>query len=208
MLIGVLGGIASGKSEVSAALERLGARRLDADRIGHEVLEDSDVKAALGQRWGAAIFDAQWRVDRRRIAAIVFAAPPRGPAELSFLEQWTHPRIGQRLRDQLATWSRTQQVRVAVLDAPVMLKTGWAALCDQLLYVDAPHAQRLERARRRGWSEAEFDAREAAQEALDVKRSQADVIIDNSSALEYTFAQVNQFWRSQVEPGLGLPLVR
>lgn len=203
ILIGVVGGIASGKSEVSGALQRLGAKVLDADRVGHEVLEDPEVKAAIGRRWGAAVLDAHGLVDRRRVAAIVFAASPKGPEELTFLEQWTHPRIGQRLREQLAEWSRTGRVKAAVLDAPVMLKAGWDAFCDRLLFVDAPREQRLARARRRGWSEAEYDAREAAQETLVEKRSRAAVIIDNSSSLEYTFAQVDQFWHSQVEPGLG-----
>ena len=202
ILIGVVGGIASGKSEVSGALQRLGAKVVDADRIGHEVLEDPEVKTAIGRRWGAEIFDAHGLVDRRRVAGIVFASPPKGPEELTFLEQWTHPRIGQRLREQIAEWARTGRVPAAVLDAPVMLKAGWDTFCDRLLFVDAPREQRLARARRRGWSEAEYDAREAAQEALALKRSRADIIIDNSSSLEYTYAQVDQFWRSQVEPGL------
>ena len=202
ILIGVVGGIASGKSEVSGALQRLGAKLVDADRIGHEVLEDPEVKAAIGQRWGGEVFDAHGLVDRRRVAGIVFAAPPKGPEELTFLEQWTHPRIGQQLREQIAKWARTGRVKAAVLDAPMLLKAGWDAFCDRLLFVDAPREQRLARARRRGWNEAEYDAREAAQEALALKRSRANAIIDNSSSLEYTFAQVDQFWRSHVEPGL------
>ncbi|MCY2995415.1 MAG: dephospho-CoA kinase [Planctomycetota bacterium] len=201
-MIGVVGGIASGKSEVSGALQRLGAKLVDADRIGHEVLEDPEVKAAIGQRWGGEVFDAHGLVDRRRVAGIVFAAPPKGPEELTFLEQWTHPRIGQRLREQIAEWARTGRVKAAVLDAPMLLKAGWDTFCDRLLFVDAPREQRLARARRRGWNEAEYDAREAAQESLALKRSRANAIIDNSSSLEYTFAQVDQFWRSHVEPGL------
>lgn len=202
ILIGVVGGIASGKSEVSGALRRLGAKLVDADRIGHEVLEDPEVKAAIGRRWGVEVFDAHGLVDRRRVAGIVFAAPPKGPEELTFLEQWTHPRIGQRLREQIAEWARTGRVKAAVLDAPMLLKAGWDAFCDRLLFVDAPREQRLARARRRGWNEAEYDAREAAQESLALKQSRANMIIDNSSSLEYTFTQVDQFWRSHVEPGL------
>ena len=158
ILIGVVGGIASGKSEVSGALQRLGAKLVDADRIGHEVLEDPEVKAAIGQRWGGEVFDAHGLVDRRRVAGIVFAAPPKGPEELTFLEQWTHPRIGQQLREQIAKWARTGRVKAAVLDAPMLLKAGWDAFCDRLLFVDAPREQRLARARRRGWNEAEFTA--------------------------------------------------
>jgi dephospho-CoA kinase len=202
MLIGVLGGIASGKSVVAARLSQLGAEILDADRIGHEVLEKPEVKAALTQRWGTQILDGRGRVDRGRVARLVFAAPPQGPEELAFLEHWTHPRIGQRLQQRLAELARDGRVTAAVLDAPVMIKAGWDKLCDRILFVEAPPEQRLARARLRGWSETEYAAREAVQESLAEKRSRADVIIDNSSSLEFTCAQVDRFWRSCVEPGV------
>ena len=88
---------------------------------------------------------------------------------------------------------------MAVLDAPVMFKAGWEKLCDKILFVDAPRELRLARALRRGWSEADFDARESAQESLDVKRSHADVILDNSSSPEHAYAQVQRFWHSLEE---------
>ncbi|MBC8869548.1 MAG: dephospho-CoA kinase [Planctomycetes bacterium] len=199
ILIGVAGGIASGKSLVSEQLIRLGAEVLDADRAGHDVLRDPEVTEAIRRRWGDDVFDAAGEIDRSEVAKIVFAPPPAGPEELTYLEQLTHPRIGQRLRERMAALARGRQSLVAVLDAPVMFKAGWDKMCDKVLFVDATRELRLARAKSRGWSEAEFDAREAAQESLDVKRSRADVIIDNSSSPEHTYAQVERFWRSLEE---------
>jgi len=198
IVIGVVGGIASGKSEVTAALRGLGAEVLDGDRMGHEVLEEPAVRQALVRRWGAAVLDAHGRVDRRRVAAIVFAPPPAGPEERTYLEQLTHPRIGQRLRERLAALTQQGRAPAAVLDAALLIEAGWDRFCQRLLFVEAPRAQRLARARGRGWTAAEFDAREAAQEPLAAKQARAQVIIDNSSSLESTFAQVERFWRCTV----------
>jgi dephospho-CoA kinase len=198
ILIGILGGVASGKSEVSQRLRTLGAAVLDADQVGHAVLREPEVRRALEQRWGPRILDAAGELDRRKIAEIVFAGTPESQAELTFLEGLTHPRIGRRLESQLAQWQRAG-VPAAVLDAPVMLKAGWDRLCQWIIFVDVPRPVRLARARQRGWTEAEFAAREAAQEPLEYKRSRADLTIDNAATLEQLSAQVDRFWQNLME---------
>jgi len=203
ILIGILGGVASGKSEVSSRLRSLGAAVLDADRVGHAVLREAEVRQAVQRRWGEAVLDAAGEIDRRKVAEIVFAAAPESRAELTFLEQLTHPLIGQRLQEQLAELHR-EGVRAAVLDAPVMLKAGWDRLCQRIVFVDAPRDVRLARARQRGWTEADFAAREAAQESLETKRSRADVTLDNSLTRQHLYAQVDRFWRS-LDPFLETP---
>jgi dephospho-CoA kinase len=194
ILIGILGGVASGKSEVSRRLQSLGAEVLDADQVGHAVLRELEVRRAVGHRWGERVLDAAGEIDRRKVAEIVFAGTPESDVELKFLEQSTHPRIGQRLESQLAEWHRAG-VRAAVLDAPVMLKAGWDRLCQRIIFVDAPRPVRLARARQRGWSETDFAAREAAQEPLEAKRTRADLTIDNSATREQLYAQVDRFWQ-------------
>lgn len=192
-VIGLLGGIASGKSLVAQQLEALGALRLDADRVGHEVLLDPQVEQAVRQRWGADVFDGDGRVDRRKLAAIVFAPPPEGPQHLADLEKLTHPRIAARLQAQIAAATAP----VVVLDAAVMLKGGWDKLCDEIWFVDTPRDQRIARARQyRGWTEQEFSDRENAQEPIDLKRKRADRIIDNSGSPEQVQAQVARLWQT------------
>jgi dephospho-CoA kinase len=99
--IGLVGGVASGKSLVAQMLVELGAGLLDADRTGHAVLaEDAEVREALRQRWGEAVFAADGSVDRSAVSQRVFAAGDEVERERSFLERVLHPRIRQRLDDQ------------------------------------------------------------------------------------------------------------
>lgn len=193
-VIGILGGVASGKSAVARLLAEAGAGVLDADRIGHEVLGLAEVEAAARARWGDAIFDAAGRIDRGRLAAIVFTPPPEGPRERAALEELTHPRIAERIRGE-AERLAAAGCPAAVLDAPLLLEANWDRLCDRLVFVEAPRHVRLARALERGWSRAEFAAREHAQTPVEQKRARADLIIENSGDLEETREQVLRFWR-------------
>lgn len=194
-VVGLLGGVASGKSLVANQLVERGAGLLDGDRAGHEVLRQNEIEQAARNRWGEAIFGPDGHINRSALAAIVFGPPPAGPQELEFLEQLTHPRIGQLLVKQASDLVAAGK-RVAVLDAPVMLKAGWDQLCDLIVFVEVSPEIRLARAQRRGWSQAEFNAREAAQESLDEKRQRADVVIDNSGSPESTRSQVAALWQT------------
>jgi dephospho-CoA kinase len=196
-VIGLLGGVASGKSTVAAELARLGAGVLDADRAGHEVLRLPQVEAAARRRWGEAAFGADGHVDRLRLGRIVFAAGSAAAEERKYLESLSHPEIGRLLQAQAAALE-AGGVKIAVLDAPLILEAGWDKLCERLVFVDAPPEVRLARARGRGWNEEEFAARQGAQESLDLKRRRADVIIDNAGSPQRTAAQVEHFWHSLV----------
>jgi len=196
-VIGLLGGVASGKSLVAGLLAELGAGVLDADRAAHEVLTDAAVESAARERWGSNVFGPDGRIDRARLARIVFAGGPDGRRQRKYLEQLTHPRIGRLLAGQ-ADRLRASGAAAAVLDAPLLLEAGWDRLCDKLVFVDAPRDIRLERARKRGGSEEDFDAREAAQESLEAKRRRADVVVDNSGSAASTRAQIERFWRTLV----------
>ncbi len=195
LVIGVVGGIASGKSFVAEQFCRLGAEAIDADRIGHEVLEDPEVIEAIRDRWGEQVIAPEGRVDRNAVANIVFAPPPEGPEQLTFLEHLTHPLIGQRMRRRVAEMA-DRGVQVAIVDAAMLFEANWDRYCDKIVFVEASHTQRLNRACQRGWSRAEFSAREAAQENLDEKRKRADWIIDNNGSPEHTLAQVQRFWQT------------
>ena len=193
-LIGLLGGIASGKSLVANYLMQKGAALLDADPIGHEVLKQQAVKDVARSRWGDKIFDNRGEIHRPALAAIVFAPDASGAQELLFLEQLTHPRIGAMLELQIEQLRQRAEIQAIVLDAPVMLKAGWNGFCDKIVFVESSEPLRRMRAAARGWSQEEFDRREAAQESLDFKRRLADVVIDNSAGVAETYAQVDQVW--------------
>ncbi len=159
-IIGILGGVASGKSMVARQFERLGAKVLDADRAGHEALRLPHVEKAVRRRWGDAVFGPDGRIDRARLARVVFAAGADGQRERTHLEELTHPEI-TRLIEEQATELAAKETAVTVLDAPLLLEAGWGELCDKRVFVEAPRETRLKRAMARGWGEEEFTAREA-----------------------------------------------
>ncbi len=196
VVVGVAGGVASGKSVVCRELGRLGAVVLDADKIGHEVLEEPAVREAVRTVWGDEIVTSEGKVDRVALAKRVFAPSPGGPPQLAQLEQITHPRIGSRLKEQIDKLAAAGETPVVVLDAAVMFKAGWHRLCDQIVFVDAPATIREARARQRGWTAEHFASREAAQMPVEEKRKFADIVIDNSGDLAHTIEQVERVWRS------------
>ena len=187
-IIGVVGGIASGKSHVAQILEHLGARRIDGDQLGHQVLDAPEVQRQLTQRWGDSIV-VDGRANRRAISEIVFQTP----TELKFLEQTTHPRIQELIEEEISH-ARQAGENVVIVDAAVMLKAQWAEHCGQILFVDAPRELRQTRALKRGWTREQFEAREAAQLPVEQKRQRAHLVINNSGTLEETFDQVKRLW--------------
>lgn len=191
--LGIIGGVASGKSTVANEFLRLvpSGVKLDADHLGHLVLTQPEVKTILGERWGAGVLDDRGAINRRAVAAIVFA--PENKAELRFLEQVSHPRIRKLLEAELAEL-RERDVPLVLFDAALMLETGWANVCDKLVFVEVPTEQRLARAQTRGWSAAEFARREAAQWPVEQKRQHADFVVQNASDRASLQEQCRAIW--------------
>ena len=192
-IVGIVGGIASGKTFVAKELAARGAAIVDADQLGHAVLEEPDVQRAIASRWGQQVTDKNGRIARAKIAKIVFADTPQGAEELRYLEGLTHPRIKQRVLDELKRLEALG-VHVVVLDAPVLLEAGWDQFCDQIVYVDAPRDVRLGRALARGWTKEDFERREKVQDSLNTKRHVADFVIENSASPEATARQIDRLW--------------
>jgi dephospho-CoA kinase len=178
-VIGVVGGIGSGKSAASAALARRGGRVIDADRIGHDALRDPTLRDRVAARWPSVI-GADGSIDRKRLGRIVFADVP----QLKELEAIVHPWIRARVRERVDAARAEAGVRFVVLDAALLLEAGWADACDYVVFVDARFETRLARVRDRGWDAAELTRRERAQWPLDRKRDAADAILANDGLPE------------------------
>jgi dephospho-CoA kinase len=197
-IIGLVGGVASGKSRVGQMLAEHGARLLDADRIGHEVVaQDARVRFQLLERWGGAILAGDGSIDRAAIAGRVFGDSAQAAAERDFLENVLHPEIRRRVDEELR-WMAANGIQAVVVDAPLLLEAGWGPMCDVVLMVDASRPTRLARALKRGWTEAHFDEREAAQWPMVKKREAADVVINNDGSEEELRRSVNDFWNEFV----------
>ena len=198
--IGVVGGVASGKSLVTKMLVELGAAAMDADRTGHDVLaQDPEVRSAVCQKWGDTILTPQGEVDRSAVAKKVFAKNEIAAADRKFLEGLLHPRIGARLKT-LSDQFSVEGKPAVVLDAPLLLEAGWARLCDFILFVDVPPQKRLERAKTRGWTAAEFADREATQWSVDEKRRHATHVVPNFGTEAELRTAVRNFWAENIAP--------
>jgi dephospho-CoA kinase len=194
-VIGLVGGIGSGKSRVAAEIARHGARVIHADQLGHEALRQPETRDALVRRWGRDILDENAEIVRGRVGQIVF----ENEEERNALETLVHPYIGRRIREEIDAANADPAVKLVVLDAAIMLETGWAEVCDRVVYVHAPRAARLRRlADQRGWSAKEVEAREEAQLSLTEKASRADSAIDNSESPERLAQQVAELLRQLI----------
>lgn len=176
---------------------RLGAVVLDADKIGHEVLSEEVVKSQIFARWGEGVFCGYGTVDRKAIARIVFAPDDQGK-QLKLLESITHPKIEARLANQIRK-AEDQNVKVVILDAPLLFEAGWDELCTHLVFVKTPDEVRLERVQLRGWTKDQLENREQQQLSLKEKEERSNFTIDNSGTTKATLRQVEEIWQ-----GLGL----
>ena len=204
-VIGLVGGVAAGKSFVAGRLASFGAKVLDADKVGHEVLTEPAVMDRLTAEFGPEILDGGGAIDRKQLAKRVFGATPEAAAAKRRLEEIVHPRIRERLRERLDTWRR-EGCPAAVLDAPLLFEGGWDRLCDEVWFVDAPPEDRLARALARGWTAEHFAAREDAQLGLDLKRARANRIIANVGSAESVTTHLAHRWQVLLPNSPPLPL--
>ncbi len=181
-LLGVIGRTGSGKTTVARALERAGARTIEADRIGHEVTErDPAVREALCLEYGADVYGPDGRLDRSRVAARVF----HDEAARARLDRLTHPGILARIRATVAELRAEGFHGVVVVDAALLLRWGLERECDAVLAVVAPESEQIARLKRaRGWSEAEARARLAVQDSNETLAAGADAVLDNRGSPE------------------------
>ena len=191
LVIGLVGGVASGKSFVASCFEDLGASVLDADKIGHEVLCRSEVIAAICRQWPDVQL-VEGRIDRASLAEIVF--DETNQSSLEILEAITHPHIGNEISKRLQELD-SAGCAAAVLDASVLLKAGLQNQCDKIVFIDVDLDTRKRRAASRGWSEKELEKREGFQTPIDQKRKSATDMLDNSGSPEDTRKQVLELWK-------------
>lgn len=194
-VIGILGGIGSGKSSVVRQVDGFRFRIVDADRIGHEFLHDSQIKQALTDCFGQEIISETGDVNRSALAKRVFGDSDEQKADLQRLNQILHPAIRREIHSQID--SAPKDVDAVILDAALLLEGGWDATCNWLVFVDTPQHIREQRVmQNRGWSIEELAKREARQWSLQAKKDRADFVVDNSGTIAESAAQMKKVFTS------------
>jgi dephospho-CoA kinase len=188
-IIGVVGGIGSGKSFVAKLFTELGCMVLDADEQVRQAYKDYRVKQAVKHWWGNMVFNPDGEIDRSAVARKVFTRPD----ELRRLEQLLHPMVTEARERAMKAHADDPQVVAFVWDIPLLLETGLKEQCDAVVFVDAPPQQRLARlADARGWDATELESREKLQMPLDKKREISDYVIVNTAGVDDVHAQVRE----------------
>jgi dephospho-CoA kinase len=180
-IIGLVGGIGSGKSFVARLLADEGCMVIDSDAAVSEAYHRPEVKEQLRQWWGASVLLPNGQVNRKQVAGIVF----NDEQQRWRLEALIHPIVAE-LRDQQMQQAATDaSVKAYVWDTPLLLEAGLGDQCDFIIFVEAPESERLERVRRtRGWDEAELRRREKLQMPLDKKLDMANDIVRNTAGAD------------------------
>ncbi|MDL4820598.1 dephospho-CoA kinase [Actinomadura opuntiae] len=189
--VGLTGGIGSGKSEVSARLDRRGAVVIDADKIAREVVEPGTPGlAAVVAEFGEDVLLPSGALDREKVGRIVFADPDR----LAALNAIVHPLVGERMQELM---DAAPADAIVVYDVPLLAENGLAGMYDAVVVVDAPEETQLDRlTSRRGMTEEDARARMANQATREQRRAVATHVIDNSGTLDDLKSQVDALWET------------
>ena len=185
-VIGILGGIASGKSSVAAEFEKLGCKIVDADEIVHELLKRKTIKERIVAAFSRDVLDSTGNIDHKKLAEAAFA----DIAGLSSLNKIIHPFVLKRAEELIEQYSRQDLVKAIVLDMPLLVEVGWAERCDRLVFVDCSQELRAARAQKKGFDKNQLKIRENFQISLDNKVNLADNTVENNSGLSALVRQV------------------
>lgn len=204
-IIGLTGGIASGKSTVSKALHSMGAIILDADKVAWQLAEpDQPIWQAYFDRYGEAVINEDRSLNRQAVADRVFS----DKSELAWMNGMAHPIIHAELMRQLDFWRKqeTESIPakekiselVIVLDIPLLLESGWADMADEVWVVYVEKETQIQRLMERNSVDREEAVRRInSQMSMEEKRKKADFVIDNNGSLDKLMSQVNNLWNER-----------
>jgi dephospho-CoA kinase len=199
VVIGLAGGILSGKSTISGMLAEKGAVIIDADEIGHEAYKPgTGTWQELRDAFGDGILKIDGDIDRKRLGEIVFADPDA----LIRLNNIVHPRMHEMVREEIDRL-KGEGVPVVVLEAALLIEAGWTDLVDEVWVAVAPEQVAVKRLKERGGlSEEQARARIRSQMSSEERAKHADIIIDTDCDLSEVRARVDELWGTRKDKGI------
>jgi len=194
-IIGLIGGIGSGKSTVASILTDLGAVVLDADHYAKELLLDSDVRIEIKKTFGDAVFDSEGTINRERLADRVFTHE----SDRAKINAIIHPRVRARFKELIKTQNSDSPGKIIVLDVPLLLGSELKSLCNLILMVRSPLKSRIARVQKeRQWDAKELTRREGFQHSCAQKEAAADVFIENNGTIKELKREVEAFFNDYI----------
>ena len=196
LVIGLTGGIATGKSEVSCILRELGATIIDADRLGHEAYQpQTPIWQDVVDTFGEEILQSTGEIDRRRLGTIVFSDPDARKKLNSIM----HPKMAEMIHEKIGQL-RHGETRVVVLEAALLVEAGWDSLVDEIWVTSSSEERVVKRLRQRNdLSEEEISARISSQIRFEARSRRAQVEVRNTGSMEDLRKEVESLWRTRVE---------
>lgn len=186
-IIGLTGGIGSGKSTIAQMFADAGCMVISSDEIVRHAYKDSIIKQTLKKWWGGMVFDPDGEVDRAAVARKIFTRPE----DRKKLEQLLHPYANQVRERMMQQAGEDPNIVAFVWDTPLLMETGLNRLCDKVVFVDAKRDDRLARVKEyRNWTEADLTERENSQMPLDKKKEISQYCISNTADADYARGQV------------------
>lgn len=193
-VVGIVGGVGAGKSTVVRNVAELQLFVIDADRIGHELLQTNLIRNRLRDAFGDEIFNEAGTVERKRLAEKVFGDSDEQTQNRYRMNEIFYPAIRTEIQHSIS--QALQDADAIILDAALLLEAGWVDECDAVVFIDTPLEERQQRvAETRGWSAEELQRREASQWSLLKKREAAEFVVDNSGSPETAAQQMTQIIR-------------
>lgn len=191
-IIGLTGGIASGKSTVVKALERLGAIIIDSDKLAHTIIEpDKPAWKDIVQLFGREILNEDLTINREKLGTLVF----NNPDYLKELNRITHPRIMERYKDDLRSIKSRQPDAIVVMEVPLLYETHMDRICDEVWVVWVNRKTQIKRLmKREGLNYEESIKRIDSQMSLDEKARRADLVIDNTHNVKETIVIATKYF--------------
>lgn len=190
VIIGLCGGIGSGKTTVAGFFRKIGCGVIDADKITRRLLDQKPIKKRLCQAFGQTIINKAGKIDRHVLAQKAFGHR----RYLRKLNALIHPYIREEIKFRLT--QQKNRYKTIVIDAALLLASPLAKICDFIIFVDAAKTIRCSRTRRtRKWLSNELVKRELFQISPTVKKRRADFIINNNFSLTQTYSRVKKIYR-------------
>ncbi|OHB56717.1 MAG: dephospho-CoA kinase [Planctomycetes bacterium GWF2_42_9] len=190
-IIGILGGISSGKSTVAKVLLEMGCGVVDADKIAKDLLFNNQVKDEIRAAFGDTVFDSAGNIDKPKLAEAVFD----DSAAVSKINSIIHPRVMRKTQGLIEQFQADDGIKAVVLDIPLLMEVGWEKRCDKLIFVASEEHIRLERAAKKGkFDEKLLKKREKFQISLDKKRKISHYILNNNENLSELTEQISEIF--------------